>query len=132
MNLHLFDTSEYIYSGSRNLWILRGGMQTDSGYVDASLPCGSLAYVLNTFEEWGGENEVLVHCIDSPPTYKRALHEKYFSGGYKGNRSTPTPEITVQKKMVPEMLEMIGANTVTAPGYEADDIIASIVKYYHA
>ena len=131
MNLHLFDTSEYIYSGSRNLWILRGGMQTDSGYVDASLPCGSLAYVLNTFEEWGGENEVLVHCIDSPPTYKRALHEKYFSGGYKGNRSTPTPEITVQKKMVPEMLEMIGANTVTAPGYEADDIIASIVKYYH-
>lgn len=130
MNLHLFDTSEYIYSGSKNLWILRGGMHTAEGFVDASLPCGSLAYVLNTFEEWGGENEVLVHCIDSPPVYKRALHEKYFFGGYKGNREAPPKEITIQKQMVPEMLNMIGANVVIAPGYEADDIIASLVKYY--
>lgn len=130
MNLHLFDTSEYIYSGSRNLWILRGCMQTPLGFIDASLPCGSLAYVLNTFFEWQEDDDVLVYCLDSPPKYKRELHEKYFEGGYKGNRQPPPKEIIVQKAMVKEMLNMLQANTVCVEGYEADDIIASMVKYY--
>lgn len=130
MNLHLFDVSEYTYSGSRNLWILRGCTQTADGFVDAALPCGSLAYVLNTFFEWGGEAELLVYCLDSPPLYKRRLHERFFKGGYKGGRQTPPKEIIVQKAMVAEMLRMIGVSVVQVPDYEADDIIASIIKYY--
>jgi len=130
MNLHLFDTSEYIYSGSRNLWILQGCAEVNGSFADAALPCGSLAYILNTFFEWGGENEVLVYCMDTPPMYKRALHEKFFTGGYKGGRKAPDIEIQVQKPMVDEMLGLIGANVVSVQGYEADDVIASMVKYY--
>lgn len=130
MNLHLFDTSEYIYSGSRNLWILRGCIQTGDSFVDASLPCGGLAYVLNSFFEWGGDNEVLVYCLDSPPEYKRALYSQFFNGSYKGSRPAPPKEISIQKAMTAEMLEMIGAETVCVQGYEADDVIASLVRYY--
>ncbi|MBQ2885925.1 MAG: hypothetical protein IJE43_19540 [Alphaproteobacteria bacterium] len=128
MNLVLVDTSNYIYAGSKNLWVNRGFIK--DSFVEASAPCGGMAYVLNPLFEHNLDKDVVVYCIDSPPMYKRMIHEKYFQGGYKGNRKAPEKDIILQKKYIPEMLEFIGANVIKAEGYEADDIIASLIHYY--
>lgn len=132
MNLHLFDVSEYVYSGSRNTFIDRGYVFVDGRARPRGLYCGGIAYMLDAFREWSGPEEELVFCIDRTPTVKRQLFESEIpdAGQYKGCRSKPRPEITVQKAMIEDVLRRIGANVVAVDGYEADDVIASLVYYY--
>ena len=132
MILRLVDVSEFIYSGSKSAFIDMGLHTTRDGkYEECTLPCGGIGYLLNIFFDWNNEDTVIVFCIDSPPTYKRMLFENHFDGYYKGNRPPAPKEITVQKKIVVDVLEAINANYIIAEGYEADDIIASMVYYYH-
>ena len=132
MNLHLFDTSQYIYSGSRDKYIVRGGRNTDAGWLPNKLPVGGISYLLNVMKEWYDENNEIVFCIDNPPHVKREIFETFLSdfGRYKGNRPGAEEAIKFQKNNVAEILQTLGFNAVGVPGYEADDIIASIVKYY--
>jgi len=131
MNLHLFDTFQYIYSGNRYMTICRGVRDGASGYEPNEMPCGGLGYLFNTIYEWAGPEEELVFCIDRPPTFKRKLYETNLPyGKYKGNRDTPDAGIIAQKNMVEEVLKSCGLVTVSVEGYESDDIIASLVKYY--
>lgn len=132
MNLRLVDTYELLYSGSKDKWIMRGMVKNAEGkYVENVLPCGGITYLLNFINEWQTDDDVLVFCVDSPPTYKRMLFENHFEGRYKGNRPPAPKEIKLQKQMVLDVLDAIGANYVVAESYEADDIIASMVHYYH-
>lgn len=132
MVLHLFDTSQYIYSGSKDFTISRGIVEDEGKYRPLEIPCGGLAYVLNAFTEWGGSESEMVFCVDKTPTVKRSLFEAKLPGfgRYKGERPVANKDIVLQKQMVGEMLEQIGVNVVCVEGYEADDVIASLVKYY--
>ena len=133
MILRLFDVSQYIYAGmNKDNKVVQGVEDRGGLIVPREMPAGGLAFLLEELEHYKNENTTLVCCIDSPPTFKRELYDKEipFGGGYKGNRPAKVPAISIQRKAVYEILKHIGYNTIKVDGYEADDIIASLVKYY--
>ena len=132
MNLHLIEASQFLYAGPKDRYITRGGHKTDKGWAPYDLPIGGISFLLNAVKEWQSENDEIVFCIDYPPTVKREIFELYLSdfGQYKGNRPPASEAIKFQKHNVAEILQTLGFNAIGVPGYEADDVIASIVKYY--
>lgn len=131
-NLHLFDVSQYISSGNDKYVLFDGIRNTNGPFMAAEMPCGGLTYLCNSFYEYGSEENQLVYCIDKTPTIKREMFTHFFPdrGGYKGHRPKKKDHIVYQRRMAEEMLELIGYSVVAVDGYEADDCIASIVKYY--
>lgn len=131
--LRIFDVSQYILAGRYGQIVSRGVIEDQMGYRSNEMPCGGLAYLLNTIHEFYKEDGVdLVFCVDKPPTIKRTLHEELFPAlhGYKGNRGKKDYSIIVQREMAEEILKQMGFNVVCAEGYESDDCIASLVEYY--
>ncbi|GAA1777712.1 DNA polymerase I [Streptomonospora arabica] len=57
----------------------------------------------------------------SGPTFR---HESY--SDYKAGRADTPPEFPAQVEFVQELLTMLGITSVSAPGYEADDVIATL------
>ena len=47
---------------------------------------------------------------------------------YKANRSAPDPELVAQFPLVPKLLEAFSLPAIGVPGYEADDIIATLTR----
>lgn len=132
MKLRLFDVSQYIYGGVSNETIDNGLECVNGIYCTRSMPCAGLTNLLNTYIQFANKDTELVYCVDSPPTYKRELHEKIFPllDGYKGGRPKKPAHVSVQCRMVTDVLEQIGLTYVKVEGYEADDLIASIVSQY--
>ena len=133
MILRLFDVSQYLHAGERQSNMITLGAKLVQGvYRSIQVPSGGLSVLLNTIQEFKNDDTVLVYCLDSPPTYKRELHASAFpnGGGYKGQRGSKTAEFKIQESMVEEMLRQIGVNVIRVEGYEADDIISSLVSYY--
>ena len=57
----------------------------------------------------------------SEPTFR---HEEYAE--YKAGRSETPPEFPSQVGLLQELLGLIGVTSLSVPGYEADDIIATL------
>ncbi|MFH1449148.1 MAG: DNA polymerase I [bacterium] len=72
--------------------------------------------------------EFLLVAFDSKtPTFR---HEKYKE--YKAHRQKMPLELKTQLPLIMEVLSSLGINYYSEDGYEADDIIATLVeKYYH-
>ncbi len=132
MELHIFDVSQYIASGSKSLIVANGIIEDSGPFRSAEMPCGGVAYLLNTIYEFRNKDTELVYCYDRTPTVKRAMHERTFpnAGGYKGFRPKRDYSITVQRQLAEEIIKQIGLNTVAVDSLEADDCIASIIEYY--
>lgn len=130
--LRLFDVSQYIFSGEGDNVICSGVIEDQYSYRAYKMPCSGVAYLMNTIHEYLDEVTDLVFCFDSTPTYKRELHTKLFpeSNGYKGNRTKKPEYITIQLQMAKEVIKQIGLSALEVNGYEADDIIASFIRYY--
>jgi len=47
---------------------------------------------------------------------------------YKANRSAPPEDLVTQKKMLPELMYVMGYPTFSYPGFEADDTIATLAN----
>ncbi|MHB2025470.1 MAG: DNA polymerase I [Elusimicrobiota bacterium] len=63
-------------------------------------------------------------CFDSPgPTFRHQLYSDY-----KANRKKTDEDLVVQLKRAREMAEAMGFGCVQAPGYEADDIMATLAQ----
>lgn len=129
--LHLFDISQYMYIGDRNLQVMRGMTSIAGRNCSRVLPCYGIASLLEAIRMYSKRGD-LVFCVDSPPTYKRELHSRLFpeSSGYKGNRPKKSEETVIQKKMIVELLELLKCQVVCEESYEADDLIASVVEVY--
>jgi len=131
--LHLFDVSQYISSGVQDYTIGSGVEQVDGVFRAMEMPCAGITNLLNTYNAYGGKQGVTVlFCFDSIPVYKRELHSRLFPelGGYKGNRKTRPVHISVQREMAVEIFDQIGIPYLKVDGYEADDLIASVVQEY--
>jgi DNA polymerase I len=63
----------------------------------------------------------------SEPTFR---HEQYTE--YKANRSKAPDEFRSQVSLIFEVLDALGIKTLSAPGYEADDIIATLATQAEA
>lgn len=133
--LRIFDSSQYISSGSKSAFLDGGYYILDGAGVERTMPSGGIACILEAVHEHMDEEDTdLVFCFDRAPTYKRNLFKEkltpYGFGEYKGNRPTKDRDIPLQREMAEEILKQIGVNTVAVEGYEADDCIATIVEYY--
>jgi DNA polymerase-1 len=71
------------------------------------------------------DSDYLIFAIDSKgPTFRNEIDTNY-----KANRSAPPPELTLQLPIAIEWIDKMGYKTLGKVGFEADDIIATIVKF---
>lgn len=132
MILRLFDVSQFIHSGSKKLMWADGVVEDAGIFIPREISVGGLAYLIEEIKRYDKPDTDMVFCIDRTPVKKRQIMDTVFPafGGYKGQRVQKSPEIAFQRDVVQEFLESMNANVISRNGYEADDIIASIVKYY--
>ncbi|MEW5692760.1 MAG: DNA polymerase I [Candidatus Hydrogenedentota bacterium] len=85
---------------------------------------GCIRYLLSIINEEKIKN--LIWVLDSKePTFRSLSY-----ADYKAQRQ-PTPEnLSLQIPILVELLEAMGVPVVTKPGYEADDVIATLSKHF--
>lgn len=131
--LRLFDVSQYISAGDlKKNRVVRGYREVAGNAVANEIPVGGIAYLFEEIKKYRAPGVDLVFCIDKTPTIKRMIYNEAFPSGegYKGNRPKKSESVILQRALVEEMLRAVGFNTIGVPTYEADDVIASLVKYY--
>lgn len=144
--LRIFNVSDYIHAGgaprskgsfSKPPTYYAGVRELPDGSWGASrLPTGGIAFSLNPiFERMTSEDykdETLVFCIDTTPTIKRDMYSALLRDetGYKANRPKKLLDISIQRDAIYDILRLISPNVLICEGYEADDIIASLVWKY--
>ena len=98
-------------------------LTTASG-VPTSALYGSAQFLLRLINE--ESPHFLVAATDTKaPTFRHKLYEPY-----KANRSAMPDDLAVQIPKLYEMLKSLGIPTIICPGYEADDIIGTIVTRF--
>lgn len=133
MNLHLMDCSNYIYAGAAHEKYKSFGVTEIRGmYQNCSLPIGGLCYLLKCYQELVTPNDIVVMCFDATPTVKYRLLEESTGGvyKYKGNRTPQPSYLKFEKILCREVAERCNIPCAYADGYEADDLIYTLVKEY--
>ena len=127
MKLHLIDTSGYIY---RAYFVIRGGKESpglidpDGNHVEGLY--GFMRMSLALVRERIGEGALIASVFDG---HRRGEdHRSALDATYKANRAPVDPDLAAQFPMVWEAAAALGLNPVKAPGFEADDVIASYVR----
>lgn len=134
MKCHVFDVSNYLYAGGfysrRQVSSLI--KESNGAYRSANLDVGSVAYILNEYIRYADSGDDLVFVFDNTPTVKREMYARAFGNpyGYKAGRNEKPKWFNPCKHMAEEVLRQIGANVLSREGYEADDLIASFIKYH--
>lgn len=144
--LRIFNVSDYIHAGgaprskgsfTKPPTYYAGVRELPDGSWGASrLPTGGISFSLNpiferiTHKDY--EDETLVFCIDSDSTIKRKMYSDLLKDekGYKGNRPKKLLDISIQRDAIKSILSLVSHNVLISEGYEADDIIASLVWKY--
>ena len=88
-------------------------------------PTGALFGLTNTLFRVIAEMEPdhIVACFDRPEeTFRQQLH-----ADYKANREMPEEDMVEQINLSREMLQLYGVHTVEKVGYEADDLLGTLV-----
>ena len=68
--------------------------------------------------------DLVAVTFDTPKeTFRKKLYEEY-----KANRATPPDDLAAQFPFFSKIVEALGYRAFAMPGYEADDIIASLTK----
>eukprot|EP00526_Cylindrotheca_closterium_P007330 CAMPEP_0113621036 /NCGR_PEP_ID=MMETSP0017_2-20120614/10740_1 /TAXON_ID=2856 /ORGANISM="Cylindrotheca closterium" /LENGTH=704 /DNA_ID=CAMNT_0000530753 /DNA_START=183 /DNA_END=2297 /DNA_ORIENTATION=- /assembly_acc=CAM_ASM_000147 len=120
--LLLLDTSSFIFRAYYSMPPLH--RSTDGTPVGAVLGfCNMLnRLLLNSMLE--GKRPYIVLCKDaSGPTFRNELYD-----GYKANRAEAPMDLIPQFDLIYEAAEAYGLVQISAPGYEADDVIATLCK----
>lgn len=144
--LRIYNVSDYVHAGAAprsNSSFYKppsyyAGVRElpDGSYSASRLPTGGIAFMLNPiFERIASddyENETLVFCVDDTPTIKRQMYAEFLKDemGYKATRAKKTLDVSIQRNAIKDVLSLVSHNVLFAEGYEADDIIASLVFTY--
>jgi hypothetical protein len=144
--LRIFNVSDYIHAGaapkSKNSFskppTYYAGVRElpDGSYSASRLPTGGISFSLNpiferiTAEDY--EDETLVFCIDDHSTIKKQMYSDLLKDelGYKANRAKKLLDVSIQRDAIKDILSLVSHNVLFCEGYEADDIIASLVWMY--
>jgi len=120
--LYLLDGSSYIYRafyGIRDL-ATKGGMPTNAVY-------GFTRMLLTLLQE--EQPDYLAVVFDRPreETFRREIF-----ADYKANRDAMPDELALQVPYIKRILRALNISTLEAPGFEADDVIATLARRYVA
>lgn len=134
MVLHILDTSNYIWAGAfSKKYIARGVRESNNEYCANEAPIGGVRFLLSQVAKLSrDDNNIIMPVFDRTPEIKRSMYQEAYGDpyGYKGNRPTKPIDINHQKDYAEEILRDLGYPVQAVDGYEADDVIYSIVKYY--
>lgn len=117
-SIFLVDASSYLYRAyfaiARSL-TNRKGLPTKAAY-------GVTTMLWKVLREKDPEFVAVVWDAKGP-TFRHKLYK-----GYKANRPAMPEDLTIQVPYVRSIVEALGLRQLEAPGYEADDIIATIAR----
>lgn len=124
--LHVVDMSPAIYAGSynRHSMIPADVVQTSDGWRERYIPTGGACMLFNMLGQYLSRGD-FAFVADRRPTIKQELYK-----GYKSSRSHPE-NININKEVAEYILADCGFTVHFRDGYEADDVIANIVRANH-
>lgn len=124
-DLFLFDVSPFIHAGSVNKFArLEQTICTGVTWQTMRVPCGGISLIFNELYAVVGKGDC-VFCTDRNPTIKKDMYS-----GYKANRDH-NDYIQISKTVAEYILEKCGGTVIARAGYEADDIIYTLVRRLH-
>lgn len=112
---YLIDGSGYIFRA----FYAVAPLTTRQGFHTNAL-FGFTKMMLKLLKDTEGKNIVVVFDTGRE-TFRKELYPEY-----KSNRSAPPPELIEQFPYFKELVDALGIPTIDLPGYEADDVIATI------
>lgn len=120
--IFIFDTSNIVY---RSFFAFIGRHLTNSKGEITSGIFGTLRTIIRLYKDFKFEN--VVFSLDGP----REQTKRYnLYSSYKMNREKAPEDLKLQLKKTISLLEEAGIKCVGIPGYESDDVIATLVKKY--
>ena len=127
MKLKLIDTSALLHSGNALFPSFGVGAKDKFLNSNYSFPTGAMYGVLSQFKKNGilnlssNKKNRVIFCFDRPSFRKK------ISSTYKSNRPK-NPGLLLQSIELEKGLRAMGFDVVALDGYEADDLIAALVK----
>lgn len=123
MVLHVVDMSPCIYAGSFNKrsFIQGDVINTGNGYRERNIPTGGTSMLFNILGQYMGTGPI-VFVADRNPTIKKENFPDY-----KGSRTHPH-DVSIGKEVAEYILKDCGFTVLAEDGYEADDIIYTVVR----
>lgn len=124
--LTVVDMSPAVYAGSfnRHSMIPLDVVQTADGYRERYIPTGGVSQLFNILSQHLGRGHV-AFVADRNPVIKKELYPEY-----KSNRPH-TEAISIAKDIAEYVLADCGFTIYYRDGYEADDVVANIVRANH-
>lgn len=124
--LHVVDMSPAIYAGhyNRRSMIPADVIQTAEGWRERYIPTGGTCMLFNMLGQYLA-NGTFAFVADRQPSIKQSMW-----AGYKSSRTHPGP-IQISKGVAEYILQDCGFNIYYRDGYEADDVVANIVRANH-
>ena len=121
--LHVVDMSPCIYAGSfnRRSFIQGDVVNTGNGYRERNIPTGGTSMLFNILGQYMGTGPI-AFVADRNPTIKKELYQDY-----KGSRTHPN-DVSIGKEVAEYILKDCGFTIYAEEGYEADDVIYTIVR----
>jgi DNA polymerase-1 len=96
-------------------------MSTRAGEPTAAL-YGFSALLLKLLREQ--PNAAVAFALDAPRrTFRKAAYE-----GYKAGRASPPDALLAQLRRLPGLLAAVGVPAIAVPGFEADDVLATLAR----
>lgn len=123
--LHIFDVSPFLHAGHVNKASrIEKLINLGSTWRTQVTPTGGTSLIFNTLYEIMGSGDI-VFCCDRNPVIKKDILPTY-----KSSRKH-TRDMAVEEGIAEYILEQCGFTVLARAGYEADDLIYTIVKQNH-
>lgn len=116
--LTIIDTFGFFF----RLFYALKGFKTSTG-KSSGMVAGFANFIYSLKKDY--ESDYIIFALDS----KGKTFRSEIDPNYKSNRQAPPPELLEQIPVCIEMIEKMGFCAYSQEGYEADDIIASMVKF---
>jgi DNA polymerase-1 len=115
----IIDTFGFFF---RAFYALPQHLKNSEGFPTGLLT-GFTNFIASLQKEHG--SDYIIFAIDSKgPSFRNEIDPNY-----KANRQAPPPELTLQLPIAIEWIEKMGYKSLGKSGYEADDMIATVVKF---
>lgn len=118
--LYLLDGSSYIYRayyGIRDL-ATSGGMPTNAVF-------GFTRMLMDLLQEYRPEHLAVVFDRPREETFRREIYP-----AYKAHRDAMPTDLVLQIPYIRQILQALNIPVLEAPGFEADDVIATLARRY--